>query len=156
LSIGAVTPSGKALARTMAGYLDPDVPGPIVELGPGTGPVTERSSSKASIQSYSSRQFARLLPAVAARYPATVVQGGAYSLKRLLAVCTRQRGVGIRSSVVPKPLRMRLRLLFEAFGLMPGALRRLARSLRAGLVEHSAGAGVDVPADDGRGQTTSC
>src|ERR1700688_588907 len=41
LSIGAVTPSGKNLARTMAGYVDPNSSGPVVELGPGTGPVTE-------------------------------------------------------------------------------------------------------------------
>src|SRR5262245_7740250 len=41
LSMGAVTPSGKALARTMAEYIDPDSDGPIIELGPGTGPVTE-------------------------------------------------------------------------------------------------------------------
>src|SRR5689334_24258074 len=41
LSTGAVTPSGRVLARTMARYVDPGLPGPIVELGPGTGPVTE-------------------------------------------------------------------------------------------------------------------
>src|SRR6202451_1701568 len=41
LSIGAVTPSGKILARTMASYVDPNSTGPVVELGPGTGPVTE-------------------------------------------------------------------------------------------------------------------
>src|SRR5579862_6263015 len=41
LSIGAVTPSGKNLARTMARYVDPNSFGPVVELGPGTGPVTE-------------------------------------------------------------------------------------------------------------------
>ena len=35
LSIGAVTPSGKILARTMARYVDPDSNGPVVELGPG-------------------------------------------------------------------------------------------------------------------------
>jgi len=40
LSIGAVTPSGKLLARTMAAFVDPGVTGPIIELGPGTGPVT--------------------------------------------------------------------------------------------------------------------
>src|ERR1700741_4090159 len=34
LAIGAVTPSGKALARTMASYVDPCSLGPIVELGP--------------------------------------------------------------------------------------------------------------------------
>ena len=41
LSTGAVTPSGKNLARTMARYVDPNSSGPVVELGPGTGPVTE-------------------------------------------------------------------------------------------------------------------
>ena len=41
LSMGAVSPSGKLLARTMASYVDPSVPGPVIELGPGTGPVTE-------------------------------------------------------------------------------------------------------------------
>jgi phosphatidylethanolamine/phosphatidyl-N-methylethanolamine N-methyltransferase len=40
LVTGAVTPSGKLLARTMASYVDPRVPGPVIELGPGTGPVT--------------------------------------------------------------------------------------------------------------------
>src|SRR5262249_20250093 len=31
LSMGAVTPSGKALARTMAAFVDPTIPGPIIE-----------------------------------------------------------------------------------------------------------------------------
>ena len=41
LATGAVTPSGRFLARTMASYVDPAVPAPVIELGPGTGPVTE-------------------------------------------------------------------------------------------------------------------
>ena len=41
LATGAVTPSGRVLARTMARYVEPEMPGPVVELGPGTGPVTE-------------------------------------------------------------------------------------------------------------------
>src|SRR5947208_1503170 len=39
LSMGSVTPSGKALARMMAAYIDPNSRGPIIELGPVTGPV---------------------------------------------------------------------------------------------------------------------
>ena len=35
LTIGAVTPSSKILARTMARYVDPNTTGPVVELGPG-------------------------------------------------------------------------------------------------------------------------
>lgn len=38
---GAIAPSSPALARAMAGAVDPHRPGPVVELGPGTGPVTE-------------------------------------------------------------------------------------------------------------------
>ena len=41
LTMGAISPSGKVLARTMASYVDPSIPGPVIELGPGTGPVTE-------------------------------------------------------------------------------------------------------------------
>ena len=38
---GAVSPSGRFLARAMAAYVDSVADGPIIELGPGTGPVTE-------------------------------------------------------------------------------------------------------------------
>src|SRR5437773_2340632 len=78
LSIGAVTPSGKVLARTMARYVDPDVDGPVIELGPGTGPVTEAlveqgvAPSRLVLVEYNP-EFCRLLRA---RYPeATVVRG---------------------------------------------------------------------------------
>lgn len=38
--VGAISPSGKALARAMARQVDPASPLPVLELGPGTGPVT--------------------------------------------------------------------------------------------------------------------
>src|SRR5258708_13073540 len=41
LSMGAVTPSGKGLARAMARCVDPDSAGPVIELGSGTGAVTK-------------------------------------------------------------------------------------------------------------------
>src|SRR5204863_6898406 len=41
LATGAVTPSGRLLARTMARYVEPSVTGAVIELGPGSGPVTE-------------------------------------------------------------------------------------------------------------------
>src|SRR3954466_4300315 len=41
LSMGAVTPSGKLLARAMARCVDPAVAGPVIELGSGTGAVTK-------------------------------------------------------------------------------------------------------------------
>ncbi|HRF10500.1 MAG TPA: rRNA adenine N-6-methyltransferase family protein, partial [Xanthobacteraceae bacterium] len=39
-TVGAIAPSGPALSRAMAAIIDPSIEGPIVELGPGTGPVT--------------------------------------------------------------------------------------------------------------------
>src|SRR5688500_15246356 len=46
LAMGAVTPSSRILARTMAGFVQPEIPGPVIELGPGTGPVTEALVSR--------------------------------------------------------------------------------------------------------------
>jgi len=127
LTTGAVTPSSKALARTMAGYIDPDVPGPIIELGPGTGPVTEAlvaqgvDPSRLVLVEFDPT-FCRLLRA---RYPAaTIVNGDAYSLKRLLGGLLQQPAAAVVSGLplFTKPLTTRLRLLFEAFSLMsPGA-----------------------------------
>src|SRR5215468_9395045 len=88
LAIGAVKPSGRVLARTMAHYVDPDSDGPVVELGPGTGPVTQAliargvDPSRLILVEFDSA-FCALLRA---RFPrATVIQGDAYALRRLLA-----------------------------------------------------------------------
>lgn len=123
LAIGAVTPSGRILARTMARCVDIDMPGPVIELGPGTGPVTEAlvergvHPSRLVLVEFDPT-FCRLLRA---RYPeATVVQGDAYALKRLLAGKLEQPVAAVVSGLplLTKPIRTRLRLLNEAFGLM--------------------------------------
>ena len=94
LATGAVTPSGTLLARTMARYVDLDIPGPVIELGPGTGPITEAlvdrgvDPSRLVLVEFNP-VFCRLLRS---RYPqATVVQGDAYNLKRLLENMLRNR-----------------------------------------------------------------
>jgi phosphatidylethanolamine/phosphatidyl-N-methylethanolamine N-methyltransferase len=38
--VGAIAPSGRALANAMARQIDPDMTGPVLELGPGTGAIT--------------------------------------------------------------------------------------------------------------------
>src|SRR5262249_34015965 len=87
LSTGAVTPSGGVLARTMARYDNPNISGPIVELGPGTGPVTEAllaegiAPERLVLVEFNAT-FCQLLRA---RFPgATVVQGDAYGIRRLV------------------------------------------------------------------------
>ena len=41
LHMGAVMPSGKVLARTVARYVDIHSSAPVIELGPGTGAITD-------------------------------------------------------------------------------------------------------------------
>jgi phosphatidylethanolamine/phosphatidyl-N-methylethanolamine N-methyltransferase len=127
LSIGAVTPSGKVLARTMASYVDTESPGPVIELGPGTGPVTEalvaRGVDPARLVLVEfNPMFCRLLRS---RYPqATVIQGDAYRLKPLLETLVREPASAVVSGLplMTKPLRTRLRLAGDAFALLsPGA-----------------------------------
>ena len=127
LTTGAVTPSGRALARAMASYVDPSAAGPIIELGPGTGPVTEALVAQGIdpirlVLVEFDPTFCRLLRQ---RYPAaTIVQGDAYSLKRLLTGLLNAPAAAVVSGLplFNKPVVMRLRLLYEAFGLMaPGA-----------------------------------
>jgi len=127
LTIGAVTPSGRILARTMARYVDPDLTGPVVELGPGTGPVTEAlveagvEPSRLVLVEFDP-SFCRILRQ---RYPdATLVQGDAYGMRRLLETLLLQPAAAVVSGLplITKPLKMRLRLLRDAFDLMvPGA-----------------------------------
>ena len=127
ISTGAVMPSSKALARTMARYVDPQSTGPVIELGPGTGPVTEALvqrgvDPKRLVLVEFDPDFCRLLRS---RYPAaTVVQGDAYRLRRLLATTVREPAAAMVSGLplVTKPLRTRLRLISDAMGLLaPGA-----------------------------------
>src|ERR1043165_9586802 len=87
LSTGAVMPSGKLLARTMARQVDTETAGPIIELGPGTGPVTEAlveqgvDPARLVLVEFNP-VFCRMLRK---RYPAaTVVQGDAYRLRHLI------------------------------------------------------------------------
>ena len=127
LSTGAVTPSGKILARTMARYVDPNSIGPVIELGPGTGPVTEALveagvNPARLVLVESNPAFCRILRA---RYPdATLVQGDAYGVRRLLETLLLQPAAAMVSGLplITKPVRMRLRLIRDAFDLMvPGA-----------------------------------
>jgi len=126
ISMGAVTPSSKVLSRTMARYVDVDVPGPVVELGAGTGAVTQAlvehgvDPSRLMLVEFNP-SFCRLLRT---RYPeATVIQGDAYRIKHLLGGLLHEPAAAFVSGLplLTKPFRRRLRLISEAFDLMtPG------------------------------------
>lgn len=126
LATGAVMPSGRPLARAMAQCVDPATAGPIIELGPGTGAVTAAlieqgiEPSRIVLVEFNPA-FCRLLRH---RYPeAMVVQGDAYGLRRLIGALLRQPAAAVVSGLplFTKPLKLRLRLLADAFALLtPG------------------------------------
>ena len=127
LKVGAVSPSGRALARAVAAEIDPSIPGPIVELGPGTGPVTEAliargvAPERLILVEYDP-EFCTLLRR---RFPgATVIEGDAYSLGDTLAGIVKEPLAAIASCLplMTRPLSVRVRLLNAAIRLLrPGA-----------------------------------
>jgi phosphatidylethanolamine/phosphatidyl-N-methylethanolamine N-methyltransferase len=127
LHMGAVMPSGRVLARTMAQYVDIDSLGPVVELGPGTGAITNAliehgvDQRRLVLVEYNPGFCALLRD----RYPhAKVVQGDAYTLRDSLRNVLSAPASAVVSGLplVTKPMLTRLKLIRDAFGaLAPGA-----------------------------------
>ena len=123
LQIGAVQPSGRALARTMAGYVDPTKPGPVIEIGPGTGPVTaallERgvAPERLVLVEYS-KEFCGLLRD---RYPGVrVIEGDAYAISTTLKELSLAPAIAVVSSLplLTRPVEQRLSLLQQCFAML--------------------------------------
>ena len=128
LLMGAVSPSSKALGRAMAAFVpDPagwNGPCCVLELGPGTGVVTQclvdrRIPESALVLVEYSPEFCALLRA---RFPAaTVIQGDAYNPGAALdaAVAGRRRVATISSlPLFTKPDEKRERVIARALGAM--------------------------------------
>ncbi|MFZ5739292.1 MAG: class I SAM-dependent methyltransferase [Pseudomonadota bacterium] len=127
LHMGAVMPSGRLLARTMARYVDIATDGPVIELGPGTGAITnalvERGvDQKRLVLLEFDPGFCALLRE---RFPlAKVVQGDAYRLRDSLwdALDVPATAVVSGLPLVTKPMLTRMKLVRDAFTLLePGA-----------------------------------
>ena len=126
LLIGAVAPSGPYLARKMASHVDLSRPGPVIELGPGTGPVTQALLARGVprerllLVEYDP-QFCDLL---AGRYPGVkIVQGDAYNLPKTLESHLDGPVAAVVSSLplLVRPEEDRIRLLRDVFTAMgPG------------------------------------
>jgi phosphatidylethanolamine/phosphatidyl-N-methylethanolamine N-methyltransferase len=123
LHVGAVMPSGKLLARTMAQYVDIASEGPVVELGPGTGAITNAlieqgvDQRRLVLVEYNPG-FCALLRE---RYPqAKVVQGDAYKLRDSLwgVLQTPASAVVSGLPLVTKPMLTRLKLIRDAFAAL--------------------------------------
>jgi phosphatidylethanolamine/phosphatidyl-N-methylethanolamine N-methyltransferase len=122
LHMGAVMPSSRVLARAMAKFVDVDAPGPVIELGPGTGAITnaliERGVDPARLVLVEfNPSFCALLRD---RYPtATVVQGDAYALRDSVWEILQEPASAIVSGLplVTKPMHQRIGVMNEALAL---------------------------------------
>ena len=121
--MGAVMPSGRPLARTMAQYVDVDDKGPVVELGPGTGAITSALIDRGIDQrrlvlvEYNPGFCALLRD----RYPqARIVQGDAYRLRDTLWNVLSAPASAVVSGLplVMKPMLTRVRLIRDAFAAL--------------------------------------
>jgi phosphatidylethanolamine/phosphatidyl-N-methylethanolamine N-methyltransferase len=121
--IGAVSPSGRALAKAMASYVDVANDGAIIELGPGTGPVTQAllargiAPQRLVLVEYEHR-FCHML---GERFPGVnIIQGDAYGLKNTLHNKIEGKIAAVVSSLplLVRPERDRIELLHQAFELM--------------------------------------
>jgi phosphatidylethanolamine/phosphatidyl-N-methylethanolamine N-methyltransferase len=111
----------------MASYVDPRTRGPVVELGPGTGPVTDAlvgcgvEQERLVLIEYNP-EFCRLLKR---RFPrATIIEGDAYDIETTLEGIISESCAGFVSSLplFTKPMEQRFNLLNAAHGMMrPGA-----------------------------------
>ena len=86
-TVGAVAPSGRPLARMMAVQVDQNIPGQIIELGPGTGSITHAlleagiAEDRLVLVEYS-QDFYDLLKA---RFPkAKVIRGDAFAISQIV------------------------------------------------------------------------
>lgn len=116
LRTGAVSPSGRWLARAMASEVDPDRTGPVVELGPGTGVFTKALIDHGVAEDRlvlveANRDFARML---GRRFPkARIVCGDAYAIGRHLddLGITRLSAVVTGLPLLTKPVQQRVALI---------------------------------------------
>jgi phosphatidylethanolamine/phosphatidyl-N-methylethanolamine N-methyltransferase len=123
LLTGAVIPSGRYLARAMATFVDPRRSGPVIELGPGTGPVTEALLRRGIVQERLilieySPDFCQLLKR---RYPkACIVQGDAYDMATTLRSVLDQPAIATLSSLplLTRPPAERVTVMQQAHNLM--------------------------------------
>ena len=123
LTMGAVSPSGRFLARAMARLVNPRLPGPVIELGPGTGVVTQALVERGiAPERLILVEFNRdFIPLLMKRFPgARVLRGDAYMVRRLLQDKIEEPASGVVSSLplTTKPVERRIALLEDCFALM--------------------------------------
>jgi phosphatidylethanolamine/phosphatidyl-N-methylethanolamine N-methyltransferase len=120
-NVGAIAPSSPALSRAIAQQVDPRLDGPVLELGPGTGVVTEalieRGIAPERITAIEyDPEFAKM---VQTRFPKVrVVRGDAFDLEKTL-------GHGEAFAAIVSGLPLLNHPVERRHALIEGALARL-------------------------------
>ena len=141
LKTGAVSPSGRRLARAMAAEVDPAGDGPVVELGPGTGVFTKAliAHGVAPERIFAIEFNADFCGLLESRFPAVhIIQGDAYRIDDYV----RELGLGAPAAVISG-----LPLLTQPLPRRTGLLDRALTLGAAGMpfVQFSYAAGPPVP-----------
>lgn len=126
-NVGAIAPSSPALAKAIARQIDLSVDGPVLELGPGTGVVTEAIIERgvAANRITAIEYDPDFVAMVARRFPnVRVVQGDAFDFIRTLGLKDEDRFAAIISGLplLNHPQERRQMLIEQALArLKPGA-----------------------------------
>ena len=123
-NVGAVLPSSRGLARAIARQLDPNLPGPVLELGPGTGVITQGLLDRgfAAARLTAIEYDPEFAAGITRRFHGVhVIQGDAFDLTRTLGARGAEPFAGIVSGLPLLNFPMTLRR-----ALIDGALSRLA------------------------------
>ena len=126
-NVGAITPSSPALAKAIAAQVDPKRPGPVLELGPGTGVVTEALIERgvAEDRLIAIEYDPDFTKMVRHRFPrARVLRGDAFAFARMLDGTVDQPYAAIVSGLplLNFPVEKRRELIEAALDrLQPGA-----------------------------------
>jgi phosphatidylethanolamine/phosphatidyl-N-methylethanolamine N-methyltransferase len=143
--VGAVAPSSRALGRAIAEQVDPSHPGPVLELGPGTGAITQALLERgiAPERLTAVEYDADFALGIARRFPGVqVIQGDAFDLAHALGARHAERFAAIVSGIPLlnfPPVRRRAYVEGLMERLMPGAA----------LVQFSYGMHAPAPAPKG-------
>ena len=126
-NVGAITPSSPALAKAIAAQVDPKRPGPVLELGPGTGVVTEALIERgvAEERLIAIEYDQDFVSMVGKRFPrARVIKGDAFGFAALLDGAVEQPYAAVVSGLplLNFPVETRRNLIELALErLQPGA-----------------------------------
>lgn len=140
-AVGAICASSPRLAARMAAWVDPDADGWVVELGGGTGVITQALLARgvAPERLFVVEQSARLAAHLRQRFPLiTVLQGDAAELPALLAGASAGRArlpvrhivSGLPLLSIPEPCRQRILQAGAAVLAPDGRLLQFTYALR--------------------------